>query len=288
MHSYVINDMIPTSNLQAIIRDEISMVGYRMDRFCNQRLQEAKGCDDTYGGLHVIDFGDFYQLSPVGDSYFFGKYFNDSQVETSSVCLTDLSPHPWKDMKMIELTEVMRQKGDMPFINALNHMRDGSATEENCWKEFKDRFTTVTGTPPLDCPSAAYTNKRVNELNEQARLRCPLPEIQIQAKDAGADADNLENVEFLVHRASTMKRTDTGGLEALLKLRRGMVVEITRNINKGDGLVNGSDGILKEWTDLLLDSSAEAYTPQGILWVEFFDPCVGKETRRQNHHLFQR
>lgn len=262
-------------------------MGYRLDIYFDQRLKEAKGNDQIYGGLHVIDFGDLYQLPPVGDSYIFGKIFNKSNSNPSSR-IEDLTPHPWEQMRIFELKQVMRQKGEAEFVSALNHMRDNSATESNCWNFIRKREVSVVGVPPLDCPIAAYTNRRVAELNEQARLRCPLPEIQIQAKDSSANVDSLIQEDFLINHASKMEKNKTGGLPTRLTLRKEMVVEITRNINKSDGLVNGADGILRGWDDLLLDPINKCYSPDGYLWIEFYDPSVGTITRQANRNLYTR
>ena len=77
-----------------VIIDEVSMVGSNMLLEIHKRLQQIKGVSDdaVFGGVSILAVGDLYQLPPVG------------QAPLSL----------WVDkFQMIELTEVMRQRGDI-------------------------------------------------------------------------------------------------------------------------------------------------------------------------------
>ena len=52
---------------KVVLIDEISLVGTNFFKFIDLRLQEIKGNRNPFGGLHVICFGDLYQLPPVRD-----------------------------------------------------------------------------------------------------------------------------------------------------------------------------------------------------------------------------
>ena len=90
MRSRLRNDL---SELRVLIIDEISMVSNLLLLHIHQRLVEIFGCNDD---------------TPVYSEY------ND---------LWQNLIHPWKLFKIAELTEVMRQKGDLFFIELLNKVR---------------------------------------------------------------------------------------------------------------------------------------------------------------------
>ena len=81
----------------------------------------ATSDSQLFAGLSVIALGDLYQLPPIQRKPVFEDYKNDA---------LNLY-HPWHVFKMIELTEIMRQKDDQPFIEQLNRFRTGSQTNED-------------------------------------------------------------------------------------------------------------------------------------------------------------
>ena len=94
------------SRLILVIIDEVSMVGSNMLLEIHKRLQQIKGVPDdaVFGGVSILAVGDLYQLPPVGQAPLF------STVSDSSGSL-------WVDkFQMIELTEVMRQRGDRELL----------------------------------------------------------------------------------------------------------------------------------------------------------------------------
>ena len=75
--------------------------------------------DILFVGLTVILLGDLYQLLPVQGKKVFAPFHND----LLNLC------HPWKHFSYFELTEVMRQQGDLVFIDLLNNVRVGAISE---------------------------------------------------------------------------------------------------------------------------------------------------------------
>ena len=63
-------------DLQLLIIEEISMVGFTMFQQVDARLQQIMRTKKPFGGISVIVLGDFNQLRPVGDKYIF--QFNNS------------------------------------------------------------------------------------------------------------------------------------------------------------------------------------------------------------------
>ena len=103
-------------NLKVIIIDEISMVSNNLFLHTHQRLLDIFGytnnCDKPYAGLTIIVVGNLYQLPPVFQRPVFADYYDD---------IYNIY-HLWKVFKMCELTEVMRQKGNLRLIDLLNNI----------------------------------------------------------------------------------------------------------------------------------------------------------------------
>ena len=77
----------------------MSMVGRKLFNKGKYRQREIFGTGKTFGNLHVIVVGDFFQMAPVRDSYIFKDDFKD---------YGPLSTHLWKDHFYIyALTEIM-------------------------------------------------------------------------------------------------------------------------------------------------------------------------------------
>ena len=78
-----------------------------------------------FGGVSILAVGDLYQLPPVGQAPLFS---------TVSDCYAQFygSGSLWVDhFLMIELTEVMRQRGDRTFSELLCRVRTNSCTSDD-------------------------------------------------------------------------------------------------------------------------------------------------------------
>ena len=89
----------------------------------NQRLTEIfrYSGKEPFAGLPVIACGDFYQLPPVK-----GSPVYSSATSIKGFLALDL----WKKFQMVELTEVMHQRGDHHFIRELNKIREGNIDKD--------------------------------------------------------------------------------------------------------------------------------------------------------------
>ena len=114
---------ISLKDLKLIIIDEISMIGNITLLHIHQRLKEIFGVSSTdlFAGISIIAVGDLYQLPPIKKK----AVFDDYKMETLNLC------HPRSVFKMIELTEIMRQKNDKAFTELLNRIRTASHTEHD-------------------------------------------------------------------------------------------------------------------------------------------------------------
>ena len=113
------------SHILLVIIDEVSMVGSNMLLEIHKRLQQIRGVADdvAFGGVSRLAVGDLYQLPPVGQPLLFSPV-SDGYAQLNG------SGSLWIDeFKMIELDEVMRQKGDRTFSEMLCRVRTNSCTQ---------------------------------------------------------------------------------------------------------------------------------------------------------------
>lgn len=141
--------------LKVIFIDEISMVGKRMLNFINLRLQEITGSTKPFGGVSVIAFGDLFQLKPVMDSWVFATGYNSGGE------LEMLGPNLWKDLfSFFELTEIMRQKGDLSFAQLLNRLREGNQMPDDI-ELLKERVISCDNESTVKVPHLFTRKKQV-------------------------------------------------------------------------------------------------------------------------------
>ena len=217
-----------------LIIDEVSMVGSNMLLEIHKRLQQIKGASHNvmFGGVSILAVGDLYQLPPVGQPPLFSPM---------SDCYTQLyaSVSLWVDtFQMIELTEVMRQRGDHAFSELLCRVRKNSCTSEDI-KTLKSREITPN---LVNYPNQAL---HVYRLNADVDSRNALmldnlaphsAQYTIKAIDSMAGQTNHMCLSTI-----SDKRSETGGLHSTLKAI-GARVMLTANVDVSDGLVNGARG----------------------------------------------
>lgn len=105
-----------------LIIDEISMVRADLFDFIDRLLQDIKGNQLPFGGIQVILVGDFYQLPPVVVDE------ENAQIRAHYQSPFVFDSRAFHGFKTIELTEVLRQKGDLKFIKLLDRARTGTVT----------------------------------------------------------------------------------------------------------------------------------------------------------------
>lgn len=151
-------------HVKLLIIDEISMVGGKMFNFINLRLQQIYNNDLVFGGLPILVLGDSRQLPPAGDSYI----FKTTDKCTNYADIVD--DYLWSNFKYIELSEIMRQKDDKLFAEALNNMANETMTRDDV-KIFENRYIGKEfddDVIPREAICLLRTNKAVQTFNEDA------------------------------------------------------------------------------------------------------------------------
>ena len=204
-----------------------------------KRLFEIFVCSESqpFANLSILLVGDLLQLPPIKASQIFEpdhNWFGD---------LFNL----WSLFVMAELTEVMRQKGDENFVNFLNNIRVGKCSEDN-EKQLQMRKIPIENihhdatllfaeNPPKD----DFKASKIDQLNHL--------EFKIESIDVFPDSTLIHLQTSISSRSSST----TAGLSSLWKLKKGVPIIITSNIDLADRLINGQYGVVFDFA--YIDSS---------------------------------
>jgi ATP-dependent DNA helicase PIF1 len=199
-------------DVDTLVIDEISMLGSDLLDKINYILQSIRWSSKPFGGVQMLFSGDFLQLEPVeGDNVLSNKLI--------------------KDFKVINLRHNYRQASDTEFQEILNNLRINKLTDENI-RLLESRITDVV---PENITRLFCINREVATANKNYSNSIPAGEVTYKAKFTGSKV----YVEQLKAQF-TNRGIDT------LKLKNGMRVMLTRNLDPGAGagLVNGSCGLV--------------------------------------------
>lgn len=226
--------------VKLIIVDEASMVGASLLNQLNERLKLLSGKNIDFGGLSVIFVGDLMQLPPVMDRPIFAV---DGKKELSR--LIRCSPI-WKEFKLLELIEVMRQKDDLEFAIALNNLAYGKLTQQNI-ELLESRVvkrTDVEKQVPINCLRLFSTNKEVDRYNEERIDEVP-GILYLSVAEDKIFSKRLTKIESEQQLQNFKKRSksDTQGVMSEIHLKINIRYMITKNISVSDGLANGTCGV---------------------------------------------
>ncbi|XP_074538707.1 uncharacterized protein LOC141800196 [Halichoeres trimaculatus] len=247
-------------HLQILIIDEISMVDHILLAYVHGRLRQIRQTGDfsPFGGVSVIAVGDFYQLPPVK-----GKPLYSSPIGV------DL----WCNFSVVELTTVVRQK-DSVFAELLNRLRVRSKDTPLLETDVQILKSRETG----EESSALHifpTNMQVAEHNlEQLFASCP-DYVTIDAQDY----QNSSKTGKLEKMAGHHRAASDTCLQEQLCLARNARVMLCKNVDVGDGLVNGACGTV---THIEFKNVSDKF-PQTV-YVKFDDPRIGSQRRKQRAH----
>ena len=183
-----------------------------------------------FGGVSILAVGDLYQLPPVSQAPLFS---------TVSDCYAQFygSGSLWVDhFLMLELTEVMRQKGDSAFSELLCRVRTNSCTSDDI-TTLKSREIAADA---VDYPAQALHVYRLNaDVDTRNTLMLAPQSAQFTIKAIDSVAGQTSHISL---SSLSDKRSETGGLHSTLKLAIGARVMLTANVDVSDGLVNGARG----------------------------------------------
>ncbi|XP_066925556.1 uncharacterized protein [Clytia hemisphaerica] len=219
------------SELRVIIIDEISMVSKFRLLHINQRLCEIFDTDIPFSGIPIITCGDFYQLPPIKGGQIF-SLFEDRMLNID---------HLWRKFRIVELMEVMRQRGDQVFIDILNNIRVG-VVEENDLEILSQRIVTQNDPCyPKDAIHLWAENKPVDNHNKLKLNELPGEEIEVVSVDKFPRGISNADMTSVYNRG----QMQTGGLAHKFIFKFGAKVMVTSNIDVEDKLCNGQIGTIQ-------------------------------------------
>jgi hypothetical protein len=155
-----LNDSIRNSlfamleEMELIIIDEVSMMLVKQLFDIDFRLQQILDRPDDFGKKSFIVVGHLRQLRPIGGR----RVFEDYVTRLFS------GNHLWPKFKLFELTEIMRQRGDAEFCQALNNMSEGTMSNDDV-SLIKSCEISDSRQPPDDAIWLFKTNVQCQKYN---------------------------------------------------------------------------------------------------------------------------
>lgn len=197
--------------------DEISMLSKDTFDLLNELLKNVRQNENPFGGIQLILFGDFFQLPPVKSDYF--CFESEAWLES--------------DIKIVQLTESFRQK-DIRFLELLNNIRFGLRKKDDI-ALLKERFLLEDKSQirPTILSTHNYSVEKINFVK--------LNDLSSEQKFFKATYEGNENkIEFL-------KKNCIAQDELYLKI--GAQVMMLKNTYQKDGIINGSMGIVVNFSN---------------------------------------
>ena len=251
--------------LKLIIVDEVSMVGNVTLLHIHQRLSDIFGSTDLFSGISIIAVGDLYQLPPIKKRAIFENF----KIESHNLW------HPWSVFRMIELTEIMRQKNDKTFTELLNRVRTASHTENDIEVINSKCVTPSNPNYPSNALHIWAENTPVDEHNRRRLDLIEAPLVILKANDQYPKNVNKQDIERVLARG----RSETCGLDYEIHVKEGARIMLTTNINIQDRLINGQMGtIVKIGVNVKNDPS--------VLYIKFDDVKAGEITINTSANCF--
>ena len=183
----------------------------------------------------------------------------------------------WEQFQHFELTEIMRQKGDIAFAEALNALGCGDLTEEQL-KMFRSRIKSKGTKGVLN----VFHENNDRHLHNEIEIReCLSKEHISQAIDTCLGNANTEEKDHFKKAFQNKPLKKKNNLVNALKLKVGIRYYIVTNINNKDGISNGASGKLMEV------SLNESNLPL-IAWIKFDNERVGQITKAKESKSYDK
>lgn len=142
-----------------------------------------------------------------------------------------------------ELTQIMRQQGDLTFAEALNRIRKG-VIHESDMQMISSRETKINlrqeSLPQILCPN----NALVDHYNKELFEKCTEEKCSIECKDAILGNVLEKDMASIFNKISSDPKR-TASLSKVVDVGVGLTYDIILNIDVKDGLANGTTGQVK-------------------------------------------
>jgi ATP-dependent DNA helicase PIF1 len=208
-------------NTEILVIDEISMLGGSYFDMLNACFKIIRKNNKPFGGMIVIVTGDFYQLSPINDTYVF-------ETET------------WREMDFhnIKLETVYRFTDDL-YRDMLARIRTAKHTPEDNVQLYKRvKAFNELDIDSMEIKPTFLTSKRidVDEENREELRKNPNELVIYKAFDEYKENENDKDKDTFDILSLVSSKN--------LELKVGAQVMLLININVEDGLTNGARGVV--------------------------------------------
>lgn len=263
-------------HVEIIIIDEISFISNEVFHIINTRLQQIFGNNEPFGGKCVIAVGDLCQLPPIKGRPIYTSFveMKDPKNVDAIDYLKDLQG--WFSFKIYELQQVMRQKNPA-FIKMLSNLSKQIVTDED-FKLLKSRHFPENKVP-RHLTRIFYTNKKAREWNEKVFEENKNEMFVSEAEDKPIYthiADRCKEKQILDKFKNDEGNSMT--IHHTLKLKKGIRIMLTHNIDTSDGLVNGAMGTIEEIRTRPVQCNGKTIQEPHVIFIKF-DLDVGKKRK---------
>lgn len=233
--------------LDTLILDEVSMLRADTMDAIDITLRKHRQNDLPYGGVRVISVGDPYQLPPVARESEVKRFLKD-RYGTSEAYFFHSNVFRKRPPLIQQLTTVFRQQGNEQFINVLNAIRNGTATQEQL--DLINSRVKPDFVPPTD------------ELW-----------ITLTTTNASADIANQAMLDAIKSPVETFTAFTTGDfslkdapVDEVLRLKVGAAVMFAKNDTTNHHWVNGTLGRVTSVKPLLVEVKGVEYPVEREIW----------------------
>ena len=206
---------------RALAIDEVSMISAEVLEILDQVFRAVRQNDKPMGGMQLLLFGDFLQLPPVNaGSSNFNFCFNSKIWE-------DL------DLQSFCLKKIFRQS-DEKFVRILQNLRLGQI-EESDIEALESRLNAKDKSGAIKPTILTTHNAKVEKINQLELQKIPRVQTSFEAKYFGLP----DRIEFLKKNCIAQQ---------CLNLKVGAQVMMIKNTYQKDGIINGSLGIVRDFS----------------------------------------
>jgi ATP-dependent DNA helicase PIF1 len=227
------------TDLKVLIIDEISMMTPRFFRLLNLLGQHIKKNYLPFGGIQIILSGDFCQLSPI---------LEPNLLHTMDYCFeTD----EWKTSNIYTIYfKTIHRQSDIKFIKALEGIRLGICNLDTS-KLLLSRYKANLNNDHNILPTQLYpTRDKVNDINQKHFIEISKDK-EVKIFKIEFDFTSKKNVVLDSNERLIIEKKITNNLPIndILNLCKGLQVILVVNLDIENGLVNGSKGVVVDFSD---------------------------------------
>ncbi|XP_046391588.1 uncharacterized protein LOC124159723 [Ischnura elegans] len=246
---------------RVIVFDEAPMAHKFIFGILDRSLRDLMNSNKPFGGKIFISSGDFRQIAPV---------VRNARTPGDVTCVSLRSSPLWSFFRVFSLTTPQRTSASMYYSNFLLGVGNGTIPPFSFGKELsliplrgirsvaslKELLSfvfpeTVVKDPELCARRAILStlNVNVNEINRLVLHSSPGRIHELRSADT-VDKEDNDGLDIDVHLLN--QASGSGVPDHILHLKVGSVCLVMRNLNIGDGLVNGTKVIVTAISNRLI------------------------------------